>query len=509
MTAYVLPQAINNVPDGSMSVMVVSMFNSRFNTGKGALETFIAYAIAHELGHALSLPHIQGFTPTATTSTVTSPTAAMSMNITVASTAGMAVGEALLFATSHTSAFISAINGNNITLTDAIKTTLHETVTVGVGNYNQYAPAAGAAADIMSYDILMTPPPASFGFLDTISANKYGSLSALMLGLNQTVTPSLIMKAVSYYQLSYSTQGSLSDDLEDVTPETDLDTGPPITGQLLSISDAVTGNPTTSADFGTQSVGAMTTENFVINNVGSDPVTITNATMAGSSDFALVLPQGFAGQLAAGASLQFGIQYTPQLGLAHGTVTVTTDAAPLTLTVTGQGTVAGPAAQVDETNNNLGGAIIGQSVTNANAIVINNDGSSPLTISGVSFVYGGTSFAVNGLPADLATTRSRSRPTARIPLSVTYTASTQGLERALIQLSTNDPNNATIQVGVVGTGVYSNSVGYWGNDYVAIAFPTLGDNATLRLISDSAGYFNIFLPASPAIRSTCSTPSLI
>src|SRR5262249_4301529 len=144
----------------------------------------------------------------------------------------------------------------------------------------------------------------------------------------------------------------------------------PISGKFVTISQADTLNLTTGADFGDQTVGSSTAQQFVIENIGTDPVTITNADVTGNPDYALVLPQGFVGQLAAGASLQFGIQYTPQLGPAQGTVTITSDAMPLTLTLTGRGTVDGPAAQVDETNNNLGGAIIGQSVTNASAITI-------------------------------------------------------------------------------------------------------------------------------------------
>jgi membrane-associated phospholipid phosphatase/sugar lactone lactonase YvrE len=373
---------------------------------------------------------------------------------------------------------------------------------------DQYPTPDSGVSDVMSYN------RADVAFQATWQGDQPGSLPALKLALGQTVTEANVAAAASYYQYSYTTGGTsplteVTTDQSGVPTNSGDSTGgvsPALPGKFLTISRADTLNLATGADFGEQTVGGSTVQQFLIQDLGSDPVTITNATVSGDPDFRLVLPAGFDGQLAVGASLQFGIQYTPRLGPAQGTVTITSDALPLTLTLTGQGTVAGPAAQVDETNNNLGGAIIGQSVTGASAIVINNFGSSPLTITGVSFVYGGTSFSVNGLPANLTTNPITIAPNASYSLSVTYTASGQGLERGLIELTTNDPLNPTIKVGVVGTGVFSDSVGKWGNDYVAIAFPQLGADATLRLISDPAGNFNAFLPASTPYRISVFDP---
>ena len=40
------------------------------------------------------------------------------------------------------------------------------------------------------------------------------------------------------------------------------------------------------------------------------------------------------------------------------------------------------------------------------------------------------------------------------------------------------------------------NMAHWGNDYVAIEFPMLGDAATIRLVSDSMGNFNAVLPVN-------------
>jgi hypothetical protein len=98
-------------------------------------------------------------------------------------------------------------------------------------------------------------------------------------------------------------------------------------------------------------------------------VNLSNVSVSGSPDFSLIIGDDFKGELAPGASLQLGVEYSPQLGPAQGIVNIQGDV-PLVLTVTGQGTVVGPGAQLDLTNNNLGGAIIGTRIMKADAITI-------------------------------------------------------------------------------------------------------------------------------------------
>ena len=80
------------------------------------------------------------------------------------------------------------------------------------------------------------------------------------------------------------------------------------------------------------------------------------------------------------------------------TVIIQTDGGTTRLSLTGSGTVADAGALVDASGNNLGGAVIGHSVSKVDAIVIRNYGQSTLTISGVDVISGATSFRVNGLP---------------------------------------------------------------------------------------------------------------
>lgn len=158
-------------------------------------------------------------------------------------------------------------------------------------------------------------------------------------------------------------------------------------------------------------------------------------------------------------------------------------------------------------NNNLGGALVGQSVTQSDAVVLHNYGSSPLLVTGIRLVDGQQSFKVNGLPPDLSQQPITIAPGDSHNLSVTYTASNPWLERGTIEIDTNDPINPSMRVGVVGTGALPNSVGRWGNNNVVIEFPDLGDARTMRVKSDANGNFSAFLPASARYRISVFDPS--
>ncbi|HSI02147.1 MAG TPA: phosphatase PAP2 family protein, partial [Reyranella sp.] len=260
--------------------------------------------------------------------------------------------------------------------------------------YNIQVPAAGHLADVMAYN---------YGSAPALNENAFDvTLPALQLALNQLVTSVRVTDAFKYYKNAKDTGGAGTG--ENINTGVDSDDLSNLFGQYFIVSEVTTGNPAEIVDFGNQIlVGSDATRNFLVESFGSDPVTIESATISGSLDFSLVLPDDFQGMsLAQGEEAQFGIKYTPNLGPAQATITITTDAGTQQFYVTGQGTVAGAGIAADIGDNNLGGAVIGQSVSKADAIVLHNYGQSPLTISGVNFIYGGTSFQVNGLPADLA-----------------------------------------------------------------------------------------------------------
>src|SRR5262249_48954406 len=79
-------------------------------------------------------------------------------------------------------------------------------------------------------------------------------------------------------------------------------------------------------------------------------------------------------------------------------------------------------------------------------------------------------------------------------LGVTFTPDKLGLERALIQVTTNDPNQPVLHFTAVGTGLDDVVVPDWSNDFVAIETPNLAGSFPLRAHTDDRGNFTLVLP---------------
>ncbi len=69
-----------------------------------------------------------------------------------------------------------------------------------------------------------------------------------------------------------------------------------------------------------------------------------------------------------------------------------------------------------------------------------------------------------------------------------------GLDRAIVEVLTNDPDNPTFRFSLVGTGLDEVVYPEWRNDFAAIEFPELPNSSVLRTVSDNNAYFRFFLP---------------
>jgi hypothetical protein len=78
---------------------------------------------------------------------------------------------------------------------------------------------------------------------------------------------------------------------------------------------------------------------------------------------------------------------------------------------------------------------------------------------------------------------------------VTFLPDAVGLERGVIDIVANDPNNPNNLLQVTGTGLaLTSSALHYAHDYVAVEFPNLPGSTVLRTISDSMGNFSFFMP---------------
>src|SRR6266852_6664451 len=200
--------------------------------------------------------------------------------------------------------------------------------------------------DVMSYLKNWMTYPRSLSF------NESGT--ALALGLDQTATLSRLTTALKYYTDERTNYGSGS-----VLTSADFqgpDGGgtPPLPAQAVMLTDDQTGNPIVSTfDFGAvDKASVQKTETLDVSNYGINTVTVESVNLSGDPAFSLQ-STGFTGDLEPGQMRQFQIHFTPGLGPKMATLSLQTTAqqTPLKITLTGQGTVANPGAQVDASNN--------------------------------------------------------------------------------------------------------------------------------------------------------------
>ena len=106
----------------------------------------------------------------------------------------------------------------------------------------------------------------------------------------------------------------------------------------------------------------------------------------------------------------------------------------------------------------------------------------------------GAEFKINGASGNLSGSPITIAPGGSYNVSVTYSPTQTGLAHGIIQIKSDDATNPVVTAGVDGLGAKNTTVGAWGNNYIAIAFPNMGDIATIRTVSDANGHFNVYLP---------------
>ncbi len=355
-----------------------------------------------------------------------------------------------------------------------------------------------AQPDIMSY------APDNRGLL-TFSVYSDGILK---IGLDGNWSTADIENALFYLSkaISYGTTSGTIETFDGSPDGGDLIIdSPPGPHMLLTLNSAAI--PTSAGfDVGTVNLGDVATTTINISNLGDQDLIVNAADLNGSSEFALASPFSPTVVHPRG-TLDLPVIFAPtQTGSAQTEVTIATnDSATFNhLKLTGQGHSVLPRATVDESNNNLGGVQIGKQAAKS-AITIRNDGDQPLVISNISLVGGTENFSLLNVPADLATSPIVLNSGQTFDVAVQFKPGQSGLLRGTVQLVTNDPAQPALQVGLVGTG-YQTPFAHVGGDYVAIAFPALGDATTIHTKTDAAGIFNAVLPPSQQYHVTMFDP---
>jgi hypothetical protein len=255
--------------------------------------------------------------------------------------------------------------------------------------------------------------------------------------------------------------------------------------------------------------GALRTIPLTLKNSGFGVLNLNTIALAhGDRGFKLITTGLEGTVLAQDATTTLTLAFDPSvMGSAEDLLTVGTNGATLPLQgfrLTGTAIAAGPRALVRVGNNNFGGAPVGgASLSSAVVYTIESNGSQPLVISGISLSEGSSSIQLTGLPVGTKVLA----PGESLSFGATFTAGRVGLERAAIDVTTNDPSQPVLHLGAVGTGLESVVSSQWGNDYVAIEFPNQGGAQALLAKSDEQGNFSFFLPARQAYHLAIFDPS--
>jgi len=208
----------------------------------------------------------------------------------------------------------------------------------------------------------------------------------------------------------------------------------------------------TTLDFGSVSVGKKITKTLKIANNGSGDLVITLSGLEGT-DFSI---QGSSSvTIKAKKSYSLKVLCTPiSAGLKTATLSIVSndpDTPTLEISLTATLPATTPDISVAQTSLDFGSIKVGKKVTKTLKITNNGSGDLVITLSGLE----GTDFSIQG--SSSVTIKSKKSYT----LKIVYTPKSAGLETATLEITSNDPDTATINVALSGTGC----------DYESCTFP--------------------------------------
>ena len=249
--------------------------------------------------------------------------------------------------------------------------------------------------------------------------------------------------------------------------------------------------------------GAVITADYAVLNTGFGPLTISTADFADGTKGFSVAQTGLIGTpVAPGETATLRVVFDPAVdaeGKLTDTLVIESDAEStpvFRLPLTGDGLPPHPVALVEiGDTNNLGGVpVSGGTAQIAELAFITNDGTGILMVTDISLVEGLGPFSLLGVPGDLATNPIELARGDSASFGIQFDPNKVGLERALGDVTSNDPDDPMVQISAVGTGLDGIVYPEWGNDYIAIETPLLPGAVVLRELSDDLGNFEVFLP---------------
>ena len=291
----------------------------------------------------------------------------------------------------------------------------------------------------------------------SVSTKYFALISPLFpvsLGAGQSITFSISFTPNAVAKFSATL--SVSSDAADGT-------------QTLALSGAGAGllavNPSSEA-FGSVNVGATKSQVVTITNNDSSSVSISQVSV-NSSAFSIT---GISTPVSLGASQSttFTVTFAPtSSGSASGAVTVASNGANPTLTMSVSGTGVAPAGALsaNPTSLSLGSVVDGS--TKSLSETITNTGGSSVTVSQVGIT--GTGFSVSGITAPVTLTGGQSAT-----FTVKFAPTVAGAVSGNLTV-TSTATNPTLTIPVSGTGV---APGALSSNPTSLGFGNVNDGST-------------------------------
>ena len=166
--------------------------------------------------------------------------------------------------------------------------------------------------------------------------------------------------------------------------------------------------------------------------------------------------------------------------------------------------------RVEVANNNLGGRAVSDGAALADDVVtLRNIGASALTITGMNVVgESAAQFGVTGLPAGFGAGNPLVLASgATFTFDVTFDPSVLGLQRAQIEIVSDDADTPALRRTIVGTGLADQgSALEYRNDFVAVEFTQAPGIPVMRTVSDASGNWLLYLSAGEAFHNAVFDP---
>ena len=235
-------------------------------------------------------------------------------------------------------------------------------------------------------------------------------------------------------------------------------------------------------------------------NVGQQTLQISRVMLDGASG-ALRFSGLEAGDfVSSGESRTLTIDYDPlsvEDRIANVRIESNDPTGPLKFSISAHSVSPSSYALLSVVRNNAGGVSVGSTRVELDGYTVTNRGQSQLVLNGLAQIEGSGAFSVVGLPSDLSSNPVALAPGESLSIGYRFKPSTQGLERGIFELTTNDTSHPVLRLTLSGTGLKDGVVVDRGNDYIVLN-ETSANGSVLRTVSDRGGNFDLVGPANSA-----------